>query len=264
MNLRFITIISFCFAFVITSIANASSSAAGGKTFHSSQKISAFAKKVERTMAKKGARVFLISRVGMPRNKLPRGINYTHTGIAVYTIITAKNGKKLPGYAIYNLYQRDKQPNVSDLVVDFPADFFMGAHELETGIIIPAPKLQKKLFRMINSNTYRKLHNPKYSVLANPFNSKFQNCTEFILDVINAAIYRTDNLAQIKRHNKAYFKPQKVRVGPITLMLGTMFKPEISVSDHDGKIATATFSTLANYMEKYDLAHKRFTITANN
>ncbi len=257
-------VIAICFVLAVTTDASANSSAAGVQSYHSRAKVSAFAKKVERTLAKRGARVFLISRIGRPRSKLPKGINYTHTGIAVYSQITAKNGKKSPGYAIYNSYQRDGQPNVSDLVVDFPADFFIGAHALETGIIIPEPELQEKLFKLINSDTYNKLHNPRYSALANPFNSKFQNCTEFVLDVINAAIYKTNKVDKIKAYSKAYFKPQKVRVGPVTLLFGSLFKPDIAVSDHDGQITTATFTTIAKYMEKYDLAQERLTIVADN
>ncbi|MCP4340424.1 MAG: DUF2145 domain-containing protein [Desulfobulbaceae bacterium] len=162
------------------------------------------------------------------------------------------------------MYQRDEQPNISDLVVDFPADFFMGAHELKTGIVIPVPELQEKLYRVINSASYNKLHNPKYSALANPFNSKYQNCTELILDVINAAVYQTNEIDALKAYSKKYFKPQKVRVGPIKLFFGSIFKADIAVSDHDGQLNTAAFTTIANYMEKYDLAYKRFTITANN
>jgi hypothetical protein len=41
--------------------------------------------------------------------------------------------------------------------------------------------------------------------LANPFNIQFQNCTEFTLDLINAAIYQTKDIAQLKANAKAYF-----------------------------------------------------------
>lgn len=247
----------------LTANAQASSSAAGSESLFAPQQVSAFAKKVERTLAKQGARVALISRVGIPQGELPEGIDYTHTALAVYSAITTNDGKKAPGYAIYNLYQRDGRPDISDLVVDFPVDFFSSAHEMKAGILIPVPELQERLLRVIRSETYSKLHNPNYSVLANPFNRKFQNCTEFVLDVLNAAIYQTGDIGVIKANTRTYFKPQTVQVGSFKLFLGSIFKPDIAVSDHQGPIITATFGTIARYLEGYDLSQDHFTITAD-
>jgi len=76
----------------------------------------------------------------------------------------------------------------SQLIQDTPADFFAGAQRLDAGIIIPDAQLQQKLLRVIASPTDRSLHNANYSVLANPSNKRFQNCTEHTLDVMMAAI----------------------------------------------------------------------------
>ncbi|AKH20548.1 DUF2145 domain-containing protein [Sedimenticola thiotaurini] len=241
----------------------ANSSAAGTASIFTPQQVSAFAKKVEQTLAEKGARVFLISRVGIPEEELPKGINYTHTALAVYSEITTEDGNKAPGYAIYNLYQRDGQPDVSELVVDFPVDFFSSAHVMKAGIVIPVPKLQERLLRVIRSKTYSNLHNPNYSVLANPFKQKFQNCTGFVLNVLNAAIYQTDDIEVIKANTRAYFKPQRVDVGGFKLLLGSMFKPDIALSDHQGPVVTTTFGTITKYLEEYSLSQEHFTLTAD-
>jgi len=248
----------------VAGYAQANSSVAGTESIFAPEQVSAFAKKVEQTLAKKGARVFLISRVGIPEEELPKGINYTHTAIAVYSAITTEDGNKAPGYAIYNLYQRIDQPHISELVVDFPADFFSNAHVMKAGIVVPVPKLQERLLQVIRSETYSHLHNPNYSVLANPFNRKFQNCTEFVLDVLNAAIYQTDDIDQIKANARTYFKPQTVEVGPFKLLLGSLFKPEVAVSDHQGPVVTATFGRIAEYLDEYDLSQDHFTITADS
>ena len=84
-------------------------------------------------------------------------------------------------------------------------DFFTEVEVLEAGAIIPSRELQKRLLKVIVSPTYRKLHNPEYSVIANPFTLDYQNCTEHTLDVIVAAIYQTDDLRFIKANEKAYF-----------------------------------------------------------
>jgi len=239
----------------------AASSQANGELNFSSDDIVTFSKKVERSLAAKGARVFIISRVGRPVEELPPGFNYTHTGIGVYSIITTADGKKIPGYTMYNLYQKPDQPNQSELVQDYPVDFFSGVYKLEAGVIIPKPELQKRLLQVLTSDTYRKLHNPKYSAIANPFNSTYQNCTEHTLDVLNAAIYETDDIDKLKRNSKEYFDAQKVKVNPFKMLIGSMFSSDIAISDHEEKVETATFSTIAQYLQKYDLIQEQFSIT---
>jgi hypothetical protein len=175
---------------------------------------------------------------------------------AVYSTITLANGNTVPGYAIYNLYQKDDQPNVSTLVQDFPVDFFAGVAQLEAGLLIPSQELQQRLLQVISSPAYASLHDPRYSLIANPYTLGRQNCTEFVLDVINAAIYQTSDIGIIKANTKAYFKGQTVNVNPLKLMLGAVFSAEVSTSDQRGKPVTATFEKIAEYLQTYDLGSK--------
>lgn len=223
---------------------------------YSAIQISNFAKQVEHYAARQGARAFIIGRVGQDPKDLPRGIKYTHTAIAVYSQITLKSGKKAKGYVIHNLYQRDKQPHISDLVTDYPVDFFWGAQQLTAGISIPTPAVQQRLIESIHSGAAQKLHNSNYSVIANPMNSRFQNCTEHTLLMLNSAIYQTTNLKRLYANNNAYFKPQKVHTNPFKLMLGSAFVGGVTTSDHNSTVKTATFMSITNYLDKFDLLYK--------
>lgn len=226
------------------------------------ERVIKFAKKVEKSAAEKGAHVIILARKGRPKKELPSGIEYTHVAFGVYSIITAKNGDKVPGYAIYNLYQREDELDTSDLVVDYPVDFFMGVHELQAGIIIPTPEVQRRLLKVINSDTYKKLHNPEYSVISNPYNLKFQNCTEHTLDVITASIYETEDRQLIKASISAYYDAQKVKINPFKLMLGSMTKSDVRLADHrDRAIETSTFTTIARFMQAHELAAEVFMIS---
>ncbi len=240
----------------------AGSSQAGGKTYFEAEQIIKFSKKLERTLAARGTHVAIVARVGRPRKNLPEGIYYTHTGFAVYSRITTADGRKISGYSMYNLYQRDNEPDISDLKQDFPVDFASGSCELELGVIIPKPGLQKRLLEVITSQTYQNLHNPKYSVIANPFTSDFQNCTEFILDVITAAIYQTDDIQQIKANERAYFEPHLVSISPVKLRLGSMFVKDVKISDHPGTPMTATFTTIGRFLSKFNAASDILTVKA--
>lgn len=238
-----------------------SSSSASEEIHFTPKQIIKFAKQVEKTLAAKGARVAVLARMGRPASELPEGMHFTHVAFAVYSQITAADGRNIPGYAIYNLYQQNEHPDVSALVQDFPVDFFSGVAVMEAGVIIPSPELQQRLLEVIASPTYAALHDPHYSLIANPFTLGRQNCTEHTLDVINAAIYQTSDIKQIKANEKAYFEAQTVNVSPLKLALGSMFSAEVSTSDQHGKPVTATFETIGKYLQKYDAGSEIMTLT---
>ncbi len=262
LRLFFITLIGLALPLAANSAGFSSSSSQADEVAHfKPDQIIAFAKKVERTLASKGARVAILARMGRPASELPEGMHFTHVGFAVYSQITTSDGRKIPGYAIYNLYQQDAHPDVSDLVQDFPVDFFAGVAQLEAGIIVPSPNLQQRLLDVIASPAYNALHDPRYSVIANPYTLGRQNCTEFVLDVVNAAIYQTSDIKVIKANVKTYFAAQPVNVNPLKLMLGSMFSAEVSTSDQPGPPVTATFEKLAEYLVKYDAGSALMTVT---
>ncbi|MEP1551945.1 MAG: DUF2145 domain-containing protein [Paraglaciecola sp.] len=218
------------------------------------EQIVKFAKDVEKYAAQQGARAFIIARVGRAEKDLPKGIHYTHTAIAVYSTIQLDNGEIAKGYAIHNLYQVEGHPNKSQLIQDYPVDFFWGAQQLKAGIIIPSDEIQTRLINLIATGKNTQLHNPKYSVIANPMNSQKQNCTEYTLDLINAAIYETTNIPQLKANTQAHFTPQRVKTSRFKLMFGSMLMEDVTTKDHSGDIATATFGAINNYLQQYDLA----------
>ncbi len=253
LTVYFIALITVVFSYQAT----ANSSAANGEVHLDGKSIKVFAKNVEKTLANEGAKVAIISRVGRPDEEMPRGLNYTHVAFAVYSSIQTENDQNQPGYVIYNLYQKADELDRSELIRDFPFDFYSAAYKLKTGIIIPKPVLQKKLLRVLNSNTYSDLHNPKYSAIANPFNSKFQNCTEYTLDVIQAALYETDDINLIKANLKQYFVPYSVPYSGFSVVLGAMFSEDVAASDHQTTpFKTATYGSIKNYFQTYDLSQK--------
>lgn len=215
--------------------------------------IAKFAKDVEKYAAAKGARAFIIGRVGRPVEELPKGVDFTHTAVAVYSNIQLDNGEQAYGYAIHNLYQKSGNLGRSELVTDYPLDFFWSAKQLKAGIIIPNQDLQTRLIQAINDKKHFRIHNANYSVVANPFNAHYQNCTEHTLDLINAAIYQTDNVNYLKAAARKHFKPQTMDVSFTEVYLGSLFMDGVHADDHSDKVATTTFSSLARYLNSNNL-----------
>jgi len=248
-------------SFILLSQATWAASQRPGKDVHfSQQKIAEFVRKVQNTLAKKGARVAIIARVGGIDEDLADGVQYTHTGIAVYGEIKTKDHRLVPGYAIFNLYQTNALIQ-SELVQNYPLDFFATATSLKAGIIIPTEELQKRLLKLIRSGHYKDLHNPKFSAISNPFDTTFQNSSEMTLNSITAAIYETTDYKIIKSNIKAYFIPHSLVINPFKLMAGAFFSKEIETSDHSSDIQIATFSSIANFLKTYKASAEILEIT---
>ena len=252
-------------SFVLTLLVLVSQFSYAGSQKHTkpnfeAEQIITFSKQVEQLAAKKGARAFIIGRVGQAPEALPKGIQFTHTAVAVYSQIKLDSGEVAKGYAIYNLYQDAKNKKRSDLVIDYPVDFFWGVHDLKAGIIIPSPELQADLIEAISLDVHKVVHNPKYSVIANPNNNKYQNCTEHTLNLINAAIYDTIDMKLIKQSVVEHFEPQRLKVSGFKLALGGLFTDDIRTSDHKGKVKTATFTTIAKYLDQFELMADAFVV----
>lgn len=263
MNMHFKHLLSAAVLALTVSFNATAGSQAKQTATHKPEQIVSFAKNVEKYAAGQGARAFVIARVGRPQKDLPRGIRFTHTAVALYSDITLDDGELVKGYAIYNLYQKADQLNQSQLITDYPADFFWGADQLTAGIIVPTQEIQTRLIDIITTGKNQQLHNNNYSVIANPMNAQLQNCTEHTLDMLNAAIYQTVDIAKLKANTKAYFTPQRVHTSRVKLMFGSMLQDDITTKDHTGKVATSTFTSIAQYLAKYDLASQSVILGSN-
>ncbi|EBA11627.1 DUF2145 domain-containing protein [Roseobacter sp. CCS2] len=257
---RILTVI-FLLVVTLLPVASSAGSSAASNPVLPANEVAAFSNKVQRDLAARGANVAIVSRVGRDPAVLPDGINYTHVAFWVYARITKADGSTGMGYRVYNLYQRDGDRTQSDLVQDTPGDFFAGAHSLDAGIIIPDPRLQRKLLDVITSPTYAALHNAQYSVLANPRSGQFQNCTEHTLDVIMAALYDTDDPAQIKANITAYFTPQRVPLNGLQRLFAPAASMALTTADHGANVGTATFGSIARFMESNNLHDEVYRIT---
>jgi hypothetical protein len=257
---RFLLALTIALSTFFPPIAQAGSSEAGNPVLPAAD-VATFSDRVQQDLAKRGAHVAIVARIGRNPAQLPKGVTYTHVAFWVFSDITNANGTKGQGYRVYNLYQNSENSAKSSLVQDSPADFFAGAHHLNAGIIIPDLRLQKKLLQVIASPTYKALHNPRYAVLSNPNNSQFQNCTEHLLDVIMASLYNTKDKAQIKANLAAHFTPQQIPLDPTKRALAGIASRGLTTADHGATVNTATFSSIARFMRANKLQSEIYKIT---
>jgi hypothetical protein len=221
-----------------------------------------YSKQIERELAQRGAYVALVFRSGRPRADLPDGIRYTHGAFWVYGPIETVDGETVYGYAVYNLYHDEEDTGRSRLVQDWPLDFTRGDAVGQAGVIVPTPQMQVRVLDVIASDTYDALHQPAYSLLSNPTDLRFQNCTEFLLDVVASAAWLRSDRMQIKVNLAAYFSPTELRIGWWQRLTARWFDRRIRFDDHEGPVHIATFTSIADFMEAFSLADEIFEVEA--
>merc|ERR1711916_202066 len=110
------------------------------------------------------------------------------------------------------------------------------------------------------SESYEALHVPAYSLVSNVGDPEFQNCNEFMLDVMAAGIWETDNYAQLKANLAAHFDGTEIEAGLLARMFAPMADPRIRTEDHAGAIRTATYESLASFLLENDRLQETFIL----
>ena len=128
---------------------------------------------------------------------LPDGISYTHGAFWTFVPISLDDGCVINGFAVYNLYHGDGKTLAMDksyLHQDFPIDFVAPSAVDDIAVIVPTAEMQRRILSIMDSPTYRALHIEAYSLVSNPHDIRYQNCTEFMLDIIAAAAWETADM----------------------------------------------------------------------
>ena len=214
----------------------------------------AFSKQIERHLAASGARAALVFRTGRAREDLPDGVRYTHGALWIYQEFELADGTRARGYATWNLFHHAETRTRSYIARQFPLDFVRGAHLAEVGVIVPSPEMQRRLVELVASGGFGALHQPDYSLVSNPHDARYQNCNEFLLDLVAAAAWQTSDRARIKANLAAWFEPAVLRVSPLERLLGPMADERLRTADQAGATRTTTFAALAAFIQTHALA----------
>lgn len=240
------------------------SARSGGAGPHlSADEAAAFSKQIERDLAAKGARLAIVFRTGRPRDTLPDGISYTHGAFWAYVPITLDDGRQVGGYAVYNLYHGDGETLDKDksyLHQDFPIDFVAPTAVDDVAVLIPSPEMQRRVLAIMAGPTYQALHRPDYSLVSHPHDAKYQNCNEFMLDVLASAAWETSDYDQIKLNLRAHFAPTPVKTSLLERLFGPMADSRLKTGDQSGGIKTVTYESMVGFMTSNALLQEAYIL----
>lgn len=214
----------------------------------------AFSKQIERELASHGARAALVFRTGRAREDLPDGVRYTHGALWIHQRFVLEDGSEAWGYATWNLFHFRDEPTRSYLARQLPLDFARGALIAEAGIVIPTPEMQRRLIAMAREGGLEAVHQPAYSLISNPHDARYQNCNEYLLDLVAAAVWETTERTRLKANLSAWFEPGELRVSGLERLFGPMVDTRLRTDDHRGPLRTTTFTALARFMADHGLS----------
>ena len=143
---------------------------------------------------------------------------------------------------------------------DVPFAFTRGSAVAAVAVIVPSPEMQRRMLQVIDGPDYARLHNPSYSLVANPLRDTHQNCNSFMLDVVAAAAWETRDPAQIRADERAHYTPTVVKAGPLMRLFGPMVDGRLKTDDQSGPIRTATYESMAAFMRANGLLQAAYAL----
>jgi hypothetical protein len=185
-----------------------------------------FAAVVRRVLAESGAEAALIARSGTDLSRF--GLRYSHAGIAL------ADGLGSP-WAVRQLYYACSEgaPRLFDQGL---AGFVAGNDDADLGyvsLVLLPPEVAAPVARAtLDKGLALGLLSPRYSANAYPFNTAYQNCNQWVAEMIAAAVGGSSSREAAQAWlQQAGYSPAPVHAAP-WLMLAGRFVPWLHFSDH--------------------------------
>ena len=191
--------------------------------------------------------VALISRAGQDLSKY--GLKYSHMAFAV---------KLANGWGV--VHELNKCGTAESALYDQGlVDFFSDTpFRYQAGIWRLQPQVQARIKRALAGKPAERMHGLKYSMLAYPFNTQYQNSNGWLLEVLAYGLAPVDEVetrsdAQGWLRKSGYI-PTQLAVGMMTRLGARVTRANIAFDDHPpelrwaGKIETVTVSSIINYL----------------
>lgn len=216
------------------------STASGEPTYSEAARVS-FGRQITQNLKDKGVKIAIISRSGQAREKLPRGILFTHSAFW----LANDDG----GYDVYNLYHGEENRLISSLVTDTPADFLRLTQEPDVGILVPSLTAQDALYAYVKSPDYGAMHQINYSLISNPLDARYQNCNEFMLDTMAAMFWDVKTANEVKARFTVTLTPATIDASWLRRTIGPKVDERLLMDDQDSQIFTTTRATLGRFLD---------------
>jgi hypothetical protein len=188
----------------------------------------ALGERVRDQLEQSGASAALVARVGLNLGEF--GQRYTHMGVAVRDHVRRR-------WQVLHLFnpcgKSESEIAVQPLEQFYEVDLF----EYEALVVTPAYALQAAVREVfMNPATTRALHKPAYNMIAHPFNTRFQNSNQWILEMLTLVLDRSgsikDRTAAQSWLMRSGFEPGTIRIPNLRRTGARLFSSHVSFADH--------------------------------
>ena len=188
----------------------------------------ALGERVRDQLERSGAAAVLVARVGLNLGEF--GQRYTHMGVAVRDHVRRR-------WQVLHLFNPCGKAESEIMVQPLEEFYEVDLFEYEALAVTPSYALQAALRdAFMNPATTRLLHKPAYNMISHPFNTRFQNSNQWILEMTAVALDRSGGVkdrasAQSWLKNSG-FEPGSIRIPNLRRAGARLFSPHVSFADH--------------------------------
>ena len=196
------------------------------------------------------ARAVVLARVGADVSD--QGLRWTHAGIAVRDEDTA----------IWRVLHKLNRcgAETSDLYRQGLGNFFLDdPHELRAWLLVPTAPVQRQVLRALERGADLALHEPRYSMIAYPFETEFQNSNQWLLELVAVATDPIGGMTRAsaqRRLQRTGYRPGLITVPPSKRVAARLFRANVSFADHPWserlrhRYGTVTVESIEAYLRR--------------
>ena len=186
---------------------------------------------VRRELEDSGASLALISRSGLDLARF--GLRYSHAGISL------KASENTP-WSVRQLYYAcdEQRPRLFDQGL---AGFLFGTDDAALGylsiVLLPPAQADALERAALDRARALRLLAARYSANAHAFSLRYQNCNQWVIELLASAWGGLDDSDQLRAEAQAWlarrgYQPQPIDVGSHLLMFAAGFVPWLQLDDH--------------------------------
>lgn len=199
-----------------------------------------------------GQTVVVLARRG--QNLQRHGVTYSHAAYALFD-------EEVQAWRVHHLLnpQAWKKSAIQvHSLLEFLSD---NLYALDVAAVIPEPAIQLNLYAILKSEVKRcALHHPRYSAIAYPYCTRYQNSNGWLLENFAFAADRAANAtrAQAQAWLQAHsYAPSVIEVNPLTVARAKLFWENMEFDDHpphllqDNKVTLHTGDSVLAFIRGY-------------
>ncbi|MBS0326108.1 MAG: DUF2145 domain-containing protein, partial [Proteobacteria bacterium] len=207
---------------------------------------------LSRELDRDHAEIAIVARVGQDLSRY--GLRYSHVGIAW------RSGPRGAWSMLEELNQCGTAH--STLYDDGFGNFFLDdMFAYEAKVVIPSADVQRRIAAALASGAATRLHEPRYSEIAYPWSTRYQNCNQWVLETVAEALDPQSVAdragAQAWLRAKGY-RPTTLHVSPIEQFGAQLFSSSLAFDDHPqerlmaGEIDVVTAESVMDFVARID------------